>query len=81
MLLSRWVVIAVIEYFWNDTFEKKFAITVTEVVLIHLLSLTAVFKQKTKNENMGYHGTFISFKGHLNSKQGSPIFSRLTHGV
>ena len=31
-------------------------------------------KQKNKNENTKYHGMFISFKGHLYLKKGSPIF-------
>ena len=31
-------------------------------------------KFKKKNENTQYHGTFISFKCHLHSKQRSPTF-------
>ena len=54
-------------------FRKKITITATEVVLIHLFSLTVVSKQK-KNENTEYHDTSISFKSHLYSKQVSPIF-------
>ena len=37
--------IAVIKYFWNDTFEKK-TITKAEVVCIQLLSYKIVSKQK-----------------------------------
>ena len=52
----------------------KKAITGTEVVLNQLLSYNVVSKHKNKNENTEYHGMFISFKSHLYSKQGSPIF-------
>ena len=52
----------------------KKAITGTEVVLTQLLSYNVVSKHKNKNENTEYHGMFISFKSHLYSKQGSPIF-------
>ena len=41
---------------------------------IQLLSYNVVSKQKNKNENTEYHGMFISFKSHLYSRQGSPIF-------
>ena len=53
-------------------FEKK-NITATEVVFAQLLSYN-VSKHKNKNKNTEYHGMFISFKSHLFSKQGSPIF-------
>ena len=36
-------------------------------------SLILLFLNKNKNENTEYYGTFISFKSHLYSKQGSPI--------
>ena len=71
MRLSRSVVIAVIKFFCHGPFEKKFTITMTEVVLIHLFSLTGVSKSKISTE---YRGTFISFKSYLQLKQGSPIF-------
>ena len=61
----------------SSTFEMillKKTITGTEVVLTQLLSYNVVSKHKYKNENTEYHGMFISFKGHLYSKQGSPIF-------
>ena len=32
------------------------------------------FSTNNKNENMEYYGSFISFKSHSNSKQGSHIF-------
>ena len=41
---------------------------------IQLLSYNVVSKQKNKNENTEYHGMFISFKSHLYSRQGGPIF-------
>ena len=62
-----------IKCFRNDTFEKK-TITATEVVLTQLLSYNVVSKHKNKNKNTEYHGMFVSFKSHLYSKQGSPIF-------
>ena len=52
----------------------------TEVVSIQLFSLTVASKQtnkktkKKKKKNAEYHDTFISFKNHLYSNQGSPIF-------
>ena len=55
-------------------FQEKKNITATEVVLTPLLSYNVVSKHKDKNENIEYHGMFISFKTHLYSKQGSPIF-------
>ena len=61
---------------WSSTFGMlllKKNITATEVVLTQLLSYN-VSKHKNKNENTEYHGMFISFKSHLYSKQGSPIF-------
>ena len=60
---------------WSSNFGMlllKKNITVTDVVLTQLLSY--VSKHKNKNENTEYHGMFISFKSHLYSKQGSPIF-------
>ena len=54
-------------------FRKK-TITAAEVVFIQLLSYHAVSKQKNKNENTEYQYIFISFKSHLYSKQGSPVF-------
>ena len=36
-------------------------------------SLIPLFLNKNKNETTEYYGTFISFKSHLCSKQGSPI--------
>ena len=65
--------ITVIKYFWNDTLHKKMTITATEIVPNQLLSYPVVSKQKNKNENKEYYGTFISFKIHLYSKQGRPI--------
>ena len=66
------------QYLWSSTFvmklSKKNYHNSTEVALINLFSLTVVSKQKNKNKNTKYHGTFISFKSHLCSKQGSPIF-------
>ena len=54
--------------------EKK-NITTTEVVFIKLLCYNVVSKEKkNKNENTECHGMFITFKSHLNSKQGSLIF-------
>ena len=52
---------------------SKKNITATDVVFIQVLSYNVVSKQK-KNENKEYHGMFISFKSHLYSKQGSPIY-------
>ena len=62
-----------IKYFPSDTFEKKKnnsdGSRLHSVVLLWRFS-----KQKNKNENTEYHGMFISFEGHLYSKQGSLIF-------
>ena len=44
--------------FKNSTFEI-IAITVTEIVLIQMFFFTIGSKQKNKNENTEYHGTFI----------------------
>ena len=63
-----------IKYFRMTLSIKKMVITATEVVLIKLFSYTIVSKQKKKNENTEYYGTFISFKSLLYSKQGSPVF-------
>ena len=71
---ERTLNIAVMKHLWNDTFEKSFIITATEVVLVWLFSYTVVPKQNNKNENTEYYGTFISFKTHLYSKQRTPIF-------
>ena len=54
------------------TLSEKITITATEVAFFLLLSVTVVSKQK--NENTEFHGTFISFKGFLYSKQRSLIF-------
>ena len=54
--------------------SKIKTIIAREVVLTQLLSSNVVSKHKSKNENTEYHGMFISFKSHLYSKQGSPIF-------
>ena len=56
---ERTLNIAVIKYFWNDTLHKKMTITATEIVPIQLFSYTVVSKQKHKNENKEYYGTFI----------------------
>ena len=62
-----------IKYFRNDTFEKKKHYS--DVRRLHSVSLLWRFsEQKNKNENTEYHGMFISFEGHLYSKQGSLIF-------
>ena len=49
--------------------------TVTEIVLIQVFFFIVASKQKIKNENMKYHGTFITFKSEFYLKSGSPIFS------
>ena len=56
---ERTLNIAVIKYFWNDTLHKEMTITATEIVPIQLFSYTVVSKQKHKNENKEYYGTFI----------------------
>ena len=56
--------------FRNNTFHKKIIITAT---LSSNCSLIPLFPNKNKNKNTEYYGTFISFKSHLFSKQGSPI--------
>ena len=58
--------------FQNGTFEI-ITITMTKIVLIQVFFFTVASKHK--NENMEYHGTFISFKSQLYSKPGSPVFS------
>ena len=62
---------------WSSTFGmlllKKQTITAAEVVLTQLLSYN-ISKHKNKNKNTEYHRMFISFKSHLYSNQGSPIF-------
>ena len=55
-------------------FREEKTIIATEVVLTQLLSYNVFSKHKNKNEYTEYHGMFISFKSHLCSKQGSPIF-------
>ena len=72
--LERFLNIAVIKNFRNDTFGKKYHTSAGSCFHIQLLSYNVVSKQKNKNENTEYHGMFISFKSHLDSKQGSPIF-------
>ena len=55
--------------FQNSTFEI-ITITVTEIVLIQMFFFTVDSKQKNKNENTEYHGTFIQ----VYSKPRSSIF-------
>ena len=55
--------------FQNSTFEI-ITITVTEIVLIQMFFFTIDSKQKNKNENTEYHGTFIQ----VYSKPRSSIF-------
>ena len=69
------------KYFRNDTFEKLFTITATEVVLIQMFSYPLASKQKIKMKNKEYYGTFISFKVISTLKNGVPSFSCLAHGV
>ena len=59
---ERTLNIEVIKHFWNDTFEKKFTIAAMEVFLIHLFSLTLVFKQKVKMKTLAlsYHSKVTS---------------------
>ena len=49
-------------------------ITVTEIDLIQVLFFTVGSKQKNKNENTEYHGTFTPFKAKLYLKPGKSIF-------
>ena len=55
--------------FQNSTFEI-ITTTVTEIVLIQMFFFTIGSKQKDKNENAEYHGTFIQ----VYSKPRSSIF-------
>ena len=47
----------------------------TEIVLIQVLFFTVASKQKIKNENTEYHGTFLPRKSQFYSKPTSPFFS------
>ena len=62
-----------IKYFRNDTFGKK-NITTTEIVFIQLLSCNVVSKQKKWKWKHRIPWHVHTFKSHLNSEIGSPIF-------
>ena len=65
----------------DDTFEKIFTITATEVILIHLLSVTIVSKQKIKIKT--WNTMALSYHSKVTSTQskGVPFFSCLAHGM
>ena len=65
--------------FQNSVFYV-ITITVTEIDVIQVLFFTVDSKQKNKNENTEYHGTFTPFKAELNLKQGKSFFSCFGHG-
>ena len=46
-----------------------------EIALIQVLFFTVASKQKIKNENTEYHGTFLLRKSQFYSKPKSPIFT------
>ena len=45
-----------------------------EIAFIQVFFFSVGFKQKNKNENTEYNGSFIPFKSQLYSKPGSSIF-------
>ena len=81
MLLSRYLVIVeknVWAQLWWSTFRMTFLkknYYNSDGSPSHTIVLSyQCFYNKNKDENTEYHGTIISFKNRINSKQDSPIF-------
>ena len=72
---------AVIKYFWNDTFEKKTKKPATEVALIHLFSLTVVSKHKIKMKRLNTMVLLYHLKVTSTQNKGVSFLSCLAHGL